>query len=286
MTNQSQANGTIQLLLPSTANKDIYYSQSSYGDGVLFPWKLHDMLEAAEDLEFTTVVSWLPDGKTFRVHDKERFVNHIMQRYFDQTKYKSFQRQLNMWGFRRPLSGPEKNGYSHQHFVRGRPSLCCRMQRTKKSTKSKAAGASPETKKKTAPLANVNATSGIKVDQSNEKTSLVKECVPVSVVSIPSTSVSSLVSSKTARKGASSIVSHDTYDLDYSDRSDGRDKRFQYIQGKSNLTDEVEIIGALPFSLNENTNCSTVKRNSIISLGEDFNGQHFCPLVLSNLDFW
>ena len=98
----------IQLMVPSAATNDIYYSQNSYGDGVLFPWKLHDMLDAADEKGFTSVVSWLPDGRSFKVHDKETFVSLIMRRYFEQTKYKSFQRQLNMWGFERHLSGPHK----------------------------------------------------------------------------------------------------------------------------------------------------------------------------------
>jgi hypothetical protein len=79
-----------------------------YSREVLFPWKLHEMLEAADVNGFSIVVSWLPDRRSFKVHDRETCVSLIMQRYFDQTKYKSFQRQLNMWGFERHLYGPSK----------------------------------------------------------------------------------------------------------------------------------------------------------------------------------
>ena len=115
-------------------------SSFTYGGCVLFPWKLHEMLDAAEERKFTSVVSWLPDSKSFKVHDKETFVSLIMPQFFEQTKYKSFQRQLNMWGFERILDGPGKAGYEHPagYFVRGEASLCTRMTRHKKKSKAKA----------------------------------------------------------------------------------------------------------------------------------------------------
>ena len=41
-----------------------------------------------------TQVSWQPGNKCFRVHDPNQFVSTVMPRFFKQTKYKSFQRQL------------------------------------------------------------------------------------------------------------------------------------------------------------------------------------------------
>ena len=123
-------------------NDDIVASQttalmahySAARDGALFPFKVHEMLDAAEEEGFTSVVSWLPNGVSFKVHDKETFVSMVMSRYFEQNHYKSFQRQLNMWGFTRYTSGPEEQlgGYTHEYFVRGKSSLCRRMVRSKK----------------------------------------------------------------------------------------------------------------------------------------------------------
>jgi hypothetical protein len=96
-----------------------------------FPWKLHEMLAAADMEASATIVSWLPDESSFKVHNPEAFVKDIMPRYFNQTKYKSFQRQLNMWGFERILGGPAKGGYSHSSLVRGQPMLCRNMKRMK-----------------------------------------------------------------------------------------------------------------------------------------------------------
>jgi hypothetical protein len=45
-------------------------------------------------------------------------------KYFKHTQYKSFQRQLNLWGFKRITSGHEKNAVHHEHFRRGCPELC------------------------------------------------------------------------------------------------------------------------------------------------------------------
>ena len=58
-----------------------------------FPWKLHEMLELAEEEGFGGIVSWLPDGKSFKVYNPNIFVQKIMPNFFQQSKYKSFQRQ-------------------------------------------------------------------------------------------------------------------------------------------------------------------------------------------------
>lgn len=78
-----------------------------------FPWKLHEMLRGAEE-SHPSVVSWLPHGKAFLVHNPEEFVTKVMPLYFRQTHYKSFQRQLNLWGFERIGRGPEVGAYYHE----------------------------------------------------------------------------------------------------------------------------------------------------------------------------
>lgn len=89
-----------------------------------FPSKLYAMLEDAEGQGFTCVVSWQPGGRSFNVHDQQSFSNSIMQAYFSQTKFKSFQRQLNIYGWKKVQLGPNKGGYEHKNFVRGQPELC------------------------------------------------------------------------------------------------------------------------------------------------------------------
>ena len=82
-----------------------------------FPWKLHLLLEQCElqqqhrlqqhqqqqgcvlptDTGLPVIVSWLPDGKSFKVHDKIRFVKEIMPSFFGTQSFKTFQRNLNLW---------------------------------------------------------------------------------------------------------------------------------------------------------------------------------------------
>jgi len=82
------------------------------------------------------IVSWQPHGRSFTVHKPKEFVEKIMPTYFNQTKYASFQRQLNLYGFCRLTQGPDKGAYFHKCFVRGEQGLCRGMIRRKiKGTK-------------------------------------------------------------------------------------------------------------------------------------------------------
>ena len=64
----------------------------------------------------------------------EPFLKQILPKYFPyQTKIKSFQRQLHLYGFVRIRAGPEKGGYSHDCFRKGHKTACLWMCRTKKN---------------------------------------------------------------------------------------------------------------------------------------------------------
>jgi hypothetical protein len=57
-------------------------------------------------------------------------VKEVVPRYFIQTKYESFTRQLNGWGFKRlHQSGSDFNVYYHECFLRGLPHLTALMKR-------------------------------------------------------------------------------------------------------------------------------------------------------------
>jgi hypothetical protein len=71
-----------------------------------FPYKLHDLLENAALKGFEGIVSWLPCGTGFKVHDKKAFKEFIMPLYFPgMTSYTSFRRQLNMYGMHQESMG-------------------------------------------------------------------------------------------------------------------------------------------------------------------------------------
>lgn len=85
-----------------------------------FPWKLHRILEHAQKEQLSDVISWLPGGKSFRIHDKDRFSKEIMPHFFKSSTYKTFQRNLNLWGFK----GVGNGAFFNENFVQGKPILC------------------------------------------------------------------------------------------------------------------------------------------------------------------
>jgi hypothetical protein len=110
------------------------------GVSVAFPLKLHAVLDQVEADGLAHVISWQPHGRCFVVHEPKKFVDHVMPKYFRQTKLTSFQRQLNLYGFCRLTRGNDSGGYYHELFLRNKVFLCQKMIRTKvKGTRFKAA---------------------------------------------------------------------------------------------------------------------------------------------------
>jgi len=80
---------------------------------------------------FDHIISWIGNN-AFKVHDPIQFEESIMQRFFNQTQYKSFQRQLNIYGFTRvKTAGKATGSYTHPLFIRGNPDACSFMIRVK-----------------------------------------------------------------------------------------------------------------------------------------------------------
>jgi HSF-type DNA-binding len=65
-----------------------------------FPVKLYSMLERVQRSCHADAVRWAPHGRAFKIYNKNRFEKEILPLYFEsQTKYGSFQRQLNTYSF-------------------------------------------------------------------------------------------------------------------------------------------------------------------------------------------
>ncbi|KAG7363741.1 HSF-type DNA-binding protein [Nitzschia inconspicua] len=120
-----RASSPLSCSIESQSNNN---SNNSNMNSLTFPRKLHAMLTDSEILGFDDVVCWM--GKeAFKVIDPHRFSMEIMPQYFNQTKYKSFQRQLNIYNFQKVQYGPLKGGYTHPFLVKGLPELSDRIKR-------------------------------------------------------------------------------------------------------------------------------------------------------------
>ena len=104
-----------------------------------FPSKLQTLLRIVEKHDLDQIVSWQPHGRSFLIHDANKFEDVIMRKYFNKAQIASFRRQLNLYNFKRITRGPDAGSYYHEGFLRGRPVLACRIQRIKvKGTKFRA----------------------------------------------------------------------------------------------------------------------------------------------------
>ena len=63
-----------------------------------FPARLHAILS---DEKYSHIISWMPHGRAWKVTNKEVLVEEVIPKFFGQTKYASFTRQLSGWGFKR-----------------------------------------------------------------------------------------------------------------------------------------------------------------------------------------
>lgn len=113
-----------------------------------FPCKLHKMLTDVEKEGLTDIISWHPDGKTFKVHQPEKFTEEILPRYFKKSKYRSFQRQLNLYGYHRitALKPFWESCYHHPDFSRDDETGCRKINRPlRRKRGQKATSTSPST---------------------------------------------------------------------------------------------------------------------------------------------
>jgi len=98
------------------------------------------MGEDVEQKGLDDIVSWLPDGKSFKIHSQIGFEQSIMPLYFSgMSSYKSFRRQLNLYGIYQHRHRPNQdaNAYSHELLVRGQRHLCDKIARKKTNPPSK-----------------------------------------------------------------------------------------------------------------------------------------------------
>lgn len=97
-----------------------------------FPLKLYAILAQKE---FQEIISWMPHGRSWRVHKPSLFETRVMPLFFEYSNYHSFNRLINAWSFRRVTSGIDRGSYYHELFLRGKPYLHKFMRRLPKAHK-------------------------------------------------------------------------------------------------------------------------------------------------------
>mmetsp|Transcript_24795 Transcript_24795/g.68348 ORF Transcript_24795/g.68348 Transcript_24795/m.68348 type:complete len:419 (+) Transcript_24795:219-1475(+) len=163
-------------------------SGSGFRYVIPFPYRLHEMLSTVDTQHDSSIVSWLPDGKHFKVHDPRRFVESVIPSAFKQKSLKSFQRQLHLYGFQRVHEGPDKGAYYHEKFLRDDRDLCLTITRAKAPKRSRAASAktSKDTIKRPAKLPTFHSsTKGM--ESSSEFSNLITQ--PRRIMATPAVSI-------------------------------------------------------------------------------------------------
>lgn len=115
-----------------------HYSNMSIANSarLTFPVRLHGLLTQATRLGLDNIISWHSSGKKFIIYNQKAFVERILPNIFKQSKFASFRRQMNAYGFERELN-PDKTDdalvsflvYSHKHFRRDDPCACSQISR-------------------------------------------------------------------------------------------------------------------------------------------------------------
>ncbi|CAB9527672.1 shock factor protein (Partial), partial [Seminavis robusta] len=100
-----------------------------------FPVKLYRMLYEVEKNGKADIVSFLPHGRSFAIHKQNEFAT-ILPGYFATDRMASFQRQLNLYGFRRITDGKDKGAFFHEKFTLGKRSLCKKIKRKRGNRRS------------------------------------------------------------------------------------------------------------------------------------------------------
>mmetsp|Transcript_20448 Transcript_20448/g.26821 ORF Transcript_20448/g.26821 Transcript_20448/m.26821 type:complete len:246 (+) Transcript_20448:19-756(+) len=99
-----------------------------------FPRRLYEMLESESKLASTLpdhsqVISWSASGKAFGILDVNQFTSRVLSKYFRTSKFSSFQRNLNLYGFSKVRRGPDADMYAHPSFLRGRPEMLMQLRK-------------------------------------------------------------------------------------------------------------------------------------------------------------
>lgn len=103
----------------------------------LFLQKTYQMISECDSI----LAEWTPGGESFVVKDPTQFAKSVIPTYFDHSKFSSFARQLNFYGFHKVQARPVRNTdvdkskekhvtFRNENFKRDRQDLLSNIQRS------------------------------------------------------------------------------------------------------------------------------------------------------------
>jgi len=120
-------------------NNGYHYLQTSKGSVIscknmknrhreMFPVKVYKLLEQSEIDGYSSIVSWLPNGNGFMIHNKKLFERRVLKKYKFRSTFQSFKRQLYAYGFKKIGKRFNDSGaYFHGKFIRGQKDLSSKI---------------------------------------------------------------------------------------------------------------------------------------------------------------
>lgn len=118
-----------------------------------FPQKLRRILDDAERECADDIISYCPAstefgaGPGFEIHDTSRFEKELLPRYFKTTRYTSFLRNMNMYGFsmhrRLHMIPTASTFFHHKLFLKDQPELSGKIKRQKVAVPTGSKGDAP-----------------------------------------------------------------------------------------------------------------------------------------------
>ena len=100
---------------------------------VRFLSKLREVLSRPD--EYGHSITWVRDGKAIQIPDEERFPNSGLKKAFPYTNFKSFIRQLNVYGFKKTMRNLNERIYCHPQFNKHQPELTDMIKRKPRKKK-------------------------------------------------------------------------------------------------------------------------------------------------------
>lgn len=99
-------------------------NKDTNGFAKTFPQRLMDMISYKGS---EGIIAWTEEGTAFNIISETELSKKLLPLFFKKTKFLSFIRKINRWGFKRVLTGENTGAFYHECFLRDEPQRCLYM---------------------------------------------------------------------------------------------------------------------------------------------------------------